>query len=43
MGRHIAEVLLENGYSVNVFDIRSTFEDERISFYIGDLCEAKVK
>ncbi len=42
LGRHIVEKLLEKGYSVNVFDIRSTFEDERVTFYVGDLCRREV-
>ena len=36
------EKLLERGYSVNVFDIRSTFDDERVSFFVGDLCNKEV-
>lgn len=42
LGRHIVEKLIEKGYGVNVFDIRSTFEDERVSFFIGDLCNKEV-
>ena len=42
LGRHLVETLLDRGYSVNVFDIRSTFEDERASFFIGDLCKQEV-
>ena len=43
LGRHIVEKLLERGYTVNVFDIRSTFDDERISFFVGDLCNKEVQ
>ncbi|XP_005095330.1 sterol-4-alpha-carboxylate 3-dehydrogenase, decarboxylating [Aplysia californica] len=39
LGRHLCEGLLERGWTVNVFDIRSTFEDSRIKFFIGDLCK----
>ncbi|CAL1530907.1 unnamed protein product [Lymnaea stagnalis] len=39
LGRHLCEVLLEKGWTVQVFDIRTTFEDPRIKFFIGDLCK----
>ncbi|XP_070553176.1 sterol-4-alpha-carboxylate 3-dehydrogenase, decarboxylating-like [Ptychodera flava] len=38
LGRHIVEKLLDKGYSVQVFDIRQTFEDDRVTFFTGDLC-----
>lgn len=37
------EDLLERGYQVNVFDIRKTFEDDRVEFFIGDLCKKGVR
>ena len=42
LGRHIVDELLERGYAVSVFDIRSTFEDERVRFFLGDLCKREV-
>ncbi|XP_025088526.1 sterol-4-alpha-carboxylate 3-dehydrogenase, decarboxylating-like isoform X3 [Pomacea canaliculata] len=39
LGQHLCERLLERGYSVRVFDIRKTFENEKITFIIGDLCK----
>ncbi|XP_065181082.1 sterol-4-alpha-carboxylate 3-dehydrogenase, decarboxylating-like [Sycon ciliatum] len=41
LGRHIVEGLLDAGYDVNVFDIRRTFEDERITFFEGNLCKSE--
>ncbi|XP_077983630.1 sterol-4-alpha-carboxylate 3-dehydrogenase, decarboxylating-like [Glandiceps talaboti] len=38
LGRHIVEKLLDKGYSVSVFDLRQTFEDDRVKFFTGDLC-----
>lgn len=38
LGRHLTDKLLERGYRVAVFDIRETFENERIKFHVGDLC-----
>ncbi|XP_022098941.1 sterol-4-alpha-carboxylate 3-dehydrogenase, decarboxylating-like isoform X2 [Acanthaster planci] len=38
LGHHLVESLQERGYSVNVFDIKSTFEDKRVNFFVGDLC-----
>ena len=43
LGRHIVEKLLEKGYQVNVFDIRKSFEDDRVTFFIGDLCKTEVR
>ncbi len=43
LGRHIVEKLLERGYAVSVFDVRSTFENERVSFFVGDLCKREVR
>ena len=42
LGRHIAEELVARGYEVNIFDIRTTFENEKIKFFCGDLCEKGV-
>ncbi|KAI0208071.1 Sterol-4-alpha-carboxylate 3-dehydrogenase, decarboxylating [Lamellibrachia satsuma] len=39
LGRHIVEKLLEKGYGVHVFDIRTTFDDEQVAFFVGDLCK----
>lgn len=37
-GRHLVEKLLERGYDVGVFDVRETFSDDRVKFFVGDLC-----
>jgi len=42
LGRHIVEKLLEKGYGVHVFDIRRTFEDKQVEFFVGDLCKKEV-
>lgn len=41
LGRHLVEKLVERGYQVNVFDIRKSFEDDRVKFFVGDLCNKK--
>uniref|UniRef100_A0A8C5QAJ7 Sterol-4-alpha-carboxylate 3-dehydrogenase, decarboxylating n=1 Tax=Leptobrachium leishanense TaxID=445787 RepID=A0A8C5QAJ7_9ANUR len=38
LGQYMVERLLDKGYSVNVFDIRQGFENDRVQFFIGDLC-----
>ncbi|XP_072286115.1 sterol-4-alpha-carboxylate 3-dehydrogenase, decarboxylating [Pyxicephalus adspersus] len=38
LGQHMVERLLDKGYTVNVFDIRQGFENDRVQFFIGDLC-----
>ena len=43
LGRHLVEQLLDRGYSVNVFDIRKTFENEKVNFFTGDLCNREVR
>ena len=43
LGRHLVEKLVERGYQVNVFDIRKSFEDDRVKFFVGDLCNKKVR
>ena len=42
LGRHLCEQLLQRGYSVRAFDIRKTFDNDKISFLVGDLCNEKV-
>lgn len=39
LGRHMVEKLLEMGHTVSVFDLRDTFNDERVSFFAGNLCK----
>ena len=38
LGQHIVEELLARGHSVCVFDLRTTFQDDRVTCYSGDLC-----
>ncbi|XP_058427127.1 sterol-4-alpha-carboxylate 3-dehydrogenase, decarboxylating-like [Marmota monax] len=38
LGQHMAEPLLARGYTVSVFDIRQGFENPRVQFFLGDLC-----
>ncbi|RXM95066.1 Sterol-4-alpha-carboxylate 3-dehydrogenase, decarboxylating [Acipenser ruthenus] len=38
LGQHLVEKLLEKGYAVNVFDIRQGFNNDRVTFFLGDLC-----
>ena len=42
LGRHIVEKLLAIGADVNIFDIRKTFDDKRIKFFVGNLCNKAV-
>lgn len=42
LGQHLVEHLLERGYSVNVFDIKKTFDNEKVHFFTGDLCKKEV-
>lgn len=42
LGRHLAEALLEQGYSVKVFDLHQTFHDDQIQFFVGNLCNKQV-
>ena len=42
LGRHMVETLLSRGYQVKVFDLRITFDDERVQFFTGDLCTKEV-
>ena len=42
LGRHLVEGLLAWGYQVQVFDLRPTFQDDRVTFFTGDLCEKEV-
>ncbi|XP_074909812.1 sterol-4-alpha-carboxylate 3-dehydrogenase, decarboxylating isoform X2 [Buteo buteo] len=39
LGQHMVEQLLEKGYMVNVFDIQKRFENDRVQFFLGDLCD----
>lgn len=43
LGRHIVEKLLDRGYEVHVFDLRETFKDDRVTYFLGDLCKKEVK
>uniref|UniRef100_H2ZX98 Sterol-4-alpha-carboxylate 3-dehydrogenase, decarboxylating n=1 Tax=Latimeria chalumnae TaxID=7897 RepID=H2ZX98_LATCH len=38
LGQHMVESLLEKGYAVNVFDVRKGFENDKVHFFLGDLC-----
>ena len=38
----MVETLLLRGYQVKVFDLRITFDDERVQFFTGDLCTKEV-
>jgi len=42
LGRHLVEQLLVVGHTVSVFDLRTTFKDERVRFFTGDLCSREV-
>ena len=42
LGRHLVEQLLEQGYQVHVFDVRTSFEDDRVKFFVGCLTEKEV-
>ena len=42
LGRHLVEGLLTWGYQVQVFDLRQTFQDDRVTFFTGDLCSKEV-
>ena len=42
LGQHIVEELLARGHSVCVFDLRTTFQNDRVTFFTGDLCNKKV-
>lgn len=39
----MVEKLLEKGYVVNVFDIQKRFENDRVQFFLGDLCDKEVQ
>ncbi|XP_062496382.1 sterol-4-alpha-carboxylate 3-dehydrogenase, decarboxylating isoform X2 [Pezoporus occidentalis] len=39
LGQHMVEQLLEKGYAVNVFDIQKRFDNDRVRFFLGDLCD----
>lgn len=42
LGQHLVEGLVERGYKVKVFDIRTTFENSQVQFFTGDLCNKSV-
>uniref|UniRef100_A0A8C4QNH3 Sterol-4-alpha-carboxylate 3-dehydrogenase, decarboxylating n=1 Tax=Eptatretus burgeri TaxID=7764 RepID=A0A8C4QNH3_EPTBU len=39
LGHHLVEGLLLRDYVVRVFDLRQSFHDDRVTFFLGDLCE----
>ncbi|XP_009979536.1 PREDICTED: sterol-4-alpha-carboxylate 3-dehydrogenase, decarboxylating [Tauraco erythrolophus] len=39
LGQHLVEQLLEKGYVVKVFDIQKRFDNDRVQFFLGDLCD----
>ena len=43
LGRHMVEQLLERGYQVHVFDIRVSFEDDRVMFFTGCLTKKEAR
>lgn len=43
LGQHMVEQLLAKGYSVNVFDIHKRFENDQVTFFLGDLCDKEVR
>ncbi|XP_055964701.1 sterol-4-alpha-carboxylate 3-dehydrogenase, decarboxylating [Sorex fumeus] len=38
LGQHLVEQLLAQGYTVNVFDVRQSFDNAQVQFFLGDLC-----
>ena len=42
LGGHIVDRLLEKGHNVRVFDIRKTFENDKVEFIVGDLSSKEV-
>lgn len=42
LGQHMVEQLLARGYSVNVFDVRQSFDNAQVQFFLGDLCNRQV-
>ena len=43
LGRHLVESLLERGYQVNVFDLKQTYEDDRVQFFTGSINNLEVR
>ncbi|XP_071425291.1 sterol-4-alpha-carboxylate 3-dehydrogenase, decarboxylating isoform X1 [Pithys albifrons albifrons] len=39
LGQHLVEQLLAKGYTVNVFDVHRGCQSDRVSFFLGDLCD----
>ena len=42
LGQHMVEHLVGKGYTVNVFDIRKGFDNNKVQFFLGDLCRKEV-
>jgi len=42
LGQHIVEELLARNHSVSVFDLRTTFDNDHVTFFTGDLCNKQV-
>ncbi|GFN83794.1 sterol-4-alpha-carboxylate 3-dehydrogenase, decarboxylating [Plakobranchus ocellatus] len=38
LGQHLCEELIQRQWMVQVFDLRQTFENSKIKFFVGDLC-----
>ncbi|XP_071951073.1 sterol-4-alpha-carboxylate 3-dehydrogenase, decarboxylating-like isoform X2 [Antedon mediterranea] len=41
LGQHLVERLVADGYIVKVFDVKQTFDNEAVQFYVGDLCQSE--
>ena len=42
LGKRIVELLLERGDSVSVFDVRQSYNDERLDkYHVGDICSVE--
>ncbi|RUS73073.1 hypothetical protein EGW08_019170, partial [Elysia chlorotica] len=39
LGQHLCEELIKREWNVSVFDLRKTFENPKITFFLGDLCK----
>lgn len=42
LGRHLVEGLVARGYQVRVFDLYTSFSQDGVEFYTGDLCDKTV-
>ncbi|KAK3740723.1 hypothetical protein RRG08_048967 [Elysia crispata] len=38
LGQHLCEELIKREWNVSVFDLRKTFDNPKIKFFLGDLC-----